>query len=83
MAAQKGYTKLCLFLIQEHNAFVDVVTLVSVICLRSFDKLSEPRFSNEVDTHLEKTNPTPLGCQKRTARSLQSAVGAESESRRF
>ena len=29
MAAQKGYTKLCLFLIQEHNAFVDVVTLVS------------------------------------------------------
>lgn len=30
MAAQKGFTKLCLFLIQDHNAYVDVVTLVKI-----------------------------------------------------
>lgn len=37
LAATKGYTKLCLFLIQEHGASVDAVTLVSYILVEGDD----------------------------------------------
>lgn len=40
LAATKGFTKLCLFLIQEHGASVDAVTLVSLIIPNFFEKSS-------------------------------------------